>query len=69
MLFRSSSHRHSLTLDNFPFQVNDEIMVENTSVGVGSTGTGYNSSDYSYSFFRVVEIDPNIGGVNGITQV
>ena len=50
---------------NFPFQVNDEIMIENTSVGVGSTGTGYNSSDYSYTFFRVVEIDPNIGGSNG----
>ena len=51
--------------ENFPFQVNDEILVENTSVGVGSTGSGYNSSDYSYKYFKVVEIDPNIGGANG----
>ena len=50
---------------NFPFKVNDEILVENTSVGVNSTGSGYNSSDYSYKFFKVVEIDPNIGGANG----
>ncbi len=53
------------SLSNFPFKVNDTVFIENTSVGVGSTGSGYNSSDYSYTYFKIVSTDPNIGGSNG----
>ena len=52
------------SLEDFPFQVNDEVFVENTSVGIATTGSGYNSSDYSYQYFTVIDIDPNIGGAN-----
>ena len=34
---------------DFTFEVGDRIIVENVSVGVGSTGLGYNSSDYDYN--------------------
>ena len=53
------------TLADFPFQVNDLVFIENTSVGISTTGSGYNSSDYSYQYFPIVSIDPNIGGSNG----
>ena len=53
------------TLADFPFQVNDLVFIENTSVGIATTGSGYNSSDYSYQYFPIVSIDPNIGGSNG----
>ena len=53
------------TLADFPFQVNDLVFIENTSVGIATTGSGYNSADYSYQYFPIVSIDPNVGGTNG----
>jgi hypothetical protein len=50
-------------VSDFPFNVGDKVLIENTSVGVGSTGKGYNSSNYNYTLFTVVNTDPNIGGV------
>ena len=52
--------------DNFPLSVNDKILVEGVSVGVGSTAKGYNSSSYNYSLFTVTKIHPNLGGGVGI---
>ena len=40
--------------------------MENTSVGVGSTGKGYNSSGYNYKLFDVVEVTPNYGGIGSV---
>ena len=51
--------------DLFPVAVGDKILVENISVGVGSTGKGYNSSGYNYALFPVVATDPNLGGMKG----
>ena len=51
------------TADTFPFNVNDKVMVENISVGVGSTGLGYNSINYDYELFTITETHPNIGGI------
>ena len=48
---------------DFPFAVGDKVLIENVSVGVGSTAKGYNSSSYGYEFFTIVNIDPNIGGI------
>ncbi len=48
--------------DVFPFSIGDQVMVENISVGVGTTGIGYNSRDYGYKFFRVNGIDKKAGG-------
>ena len=33
------------TANSFPFRVNDKVLVENVSVGVGTTGIGFNSVD------------------------
>ena len=51
------------TADTFPFNVNDKVMIENISVGVGSTGLGYNSVNYGYTLFTITETHPNIGGI------
>ena len=55
------------TLSSFPFSVNDNILVENISVGINSIGRGYNSSDYDYTLFKVTAVSPNIGGIGSIT--
>lgn len=51
--------------DVFPFSVGDKILIENTSVGVGSTAKGYNSSSYNYELFTVTQINPALGGNTG----
>ena len=53
--------------ESFPFAVNDRVLIENVSVGVGSTGSGFNSSDYDYSLFTLTAIDPNVGGIGTAT--
>ena len=55
------------TADSFPFAVNDRILIENISVGVGSTGKGFNSEDYGYSLFTVKSVAKNIGGIGIVT--
>jgi hypothetical protein len=49
---------------DFPFEIGSKIFIEGISVGVNSTGTGYNSDGYDYTFFIVTNTDPNIGGAN-----
>jgi len=55
------------TAGSFPFSVNDEVLIENISVGVGSTGRGYNSEYYDYKLFKLTSIDENIGGIGTVT--
>ena len=43
-------------------------MIEGVSVGVGSTGKGYNSGNYDYTLFEILETDPNIGGTLGTVR-
>ena len=35
-------------------QSGDKVLIENVNVGLGTTATGYNSSDYNYALFDVV---------------
>ena len=49
----------------YPFVVGDKVLVENTSVGIGTTLRGFNSSAYNYARFTITSIDANIGGANG----
>ena len=51
------------TVSSFPFAVGDKVLVEGISVGVGSTGSGYNSANYDYQLFTVNGLDSNLGGV------
>ena len=55
------------TEDSFPFSVNDKILVENISVGVGSTGVGFNSKDYNYQLFTVKSVTENRGGIGSFS--
>ena len=47
----------------FNFPIGAKVLVENLSVGVGSTGVGYNSSDYDYTFFEVVDFDKKLDSI------
>ena len=52
---------------SFPFEVGDRIIVENTSIGIGSTARGYNSKDYNYKLFTLTGITTNLGGLGSVT--
>ena len=51
--------------DVFPFAVGDEVLIENTSVGIGSTARGFNSSEYDYRLFTLTAVNPSLGGNTG----
>ena len=55
------SHQFSSEAD-YPFEMGKNILVENISVGVGSTGSGYNSKDYNYKLFPITGVNTNQGG-------
>ena len=52
---------------SFPFEVGDRVIVENTSIGIGSTSRGYNSKNYDYKLFTLTGITTNLGGLGSIT--
>jgi len=73
IIFNNSTKNVTVTLgasfsdpQDYPFFVGGKVLIEGVSVGVGSTGRGYNSSDYDYSLFTLTSIDPNIGGALGV---
>ena len=52
---------------SFPFEVGDQVMIENIStVGVGTTIKGYNSKEYGYKLFTLNAVTPNIGGIGSV---
>ena len=52
--------------DSSPFAVGDKVLIENISVGVGTTGTGYNSVNYGYSLFTLADVNIPLGGGVGV---
>ena len=52
--------------DSAPLSVGDKILVEGVSVGVGTTGNGYNSSDYDYALFQLTDVNIPLGGSVGV---
>ena len=48
-------------------EVGDRIMVENVAVGLGSTGSGYNSKNYDYNLFTITGVSTNLGAYPTIT--
>ena len=74
ILFNSSTETATVslavgfsTVNAFPFVVGDRVLVEGVSVGVGSTGKGYNSSEYDYKLFDVTGVTENLGGIGSVT--
>jgi hypothetical protein len=53
------------TINSFPFAVNDKVLIENISVGVGSTGKGFNSENYNYQLFTLTSVNQNLGATGG----
>jgi len=53
--------------EEFPIVSGDKVLVEGASVGVGSTGIGYNSENYNYQLFKVTGVHQNLGGVGVVT--
>jgi hypothetical protein len=51
------------TAEAFPCEVGDKVLIENISVGIGSTGKGFNSSAYDYKLFPIIAVDKNLGGI------
>ena len=53
--------------DSFPFSVGDKVLIENVSVGVATTGFGYNSANYNYSLFTLTKVPVDaLGGSVGV---
>ena len=44
------------TENSFPFAVDDKVLVENVSIGIGSTGRGFNSAEYDYKLFTITAV-------------
>ena len=55
------------TANSFPFAVNDKVLIENVSVGVNTTGKGFNSENYDYQLFTITAVDENLGGIGTVT--
>ena len=53
---------------DYPFEVGKKVLIEGVSVGVGSTGKGFNSENYDYTLFEILATDPNIGGTLGTVR-
>jgi hypothetical protein len=73
IVFNNSTKDVTVTLgasfsdpEDYPFYVGSKVLIEGISVGVGSTGKGYNSANYEYSLFTLTAVDPNLGGSVGI---
>ena len=52
--------------DASPLDVGDKVLIENVSVGVGTTGIGYNSVDRQYSLFTLADVNIPLGGGVGV---
>ena len=55
------------TVNSFPFTIGDKVLIESTSVGVGSTGKGFNSANYDYKLFTLTGVTENLGGIGDVT--
>tara|TARA_B100001109_G_scaffold254874_1_gene255811 strand:- start:12835 stop:25032 length:12198 start_codon:yes stop_codon:yes gene_type:complete len=52
--------------DEAPLVVGDKVLIENVSVGVGTTGTGFNSLNYDYTLFTLADVNIPLGGGVGV---
>lgn len=51
-------------INDFPFEVGDRVIVENTNIDLIEGGDGFNSSNYEYQLFTLRSVNPDIGGEN-----
>jgi len=48
--------------EDFPFNIGDRVIIENTNIDLNVGGKGFNSSAYGYTLFKIKQSNPNIGG-------
>ena len=56
------------SIADFPFRLGDTIFIEDVITieeTNGGTSNGYNSINNGFAFYKVVRVDPNIGGAGG----
>ena len=46
----------------------EKFLLENVSVGLGSTGTGYNSKEYGYKLWEITAASGQVGGANAFIE-
>ena len=51
------------TTSDYPFTVGEKVFIENVSVIQTNTSNGYNSSNYDYSLFEIIDSTPNINSI------
>ena len=51
------------SLDEYPFDIGEKIYIENVPILPSEEAKGYNSSNYNYVPFEILETTPRIGGV------
>ncbi len=54
--------------DEYPFFIGGKVYVENISIGIGTTGKGYNSEQYKHKLFGVVGVKTNAGGAGAYVE-
>ena len=47
--------------DQFPFIIGEKVIVENTNIDLVEGGRGYNSANYGYTLFEIIDANSNIG--------
>jgi hypothetical protein len=47
--------------DQFPFIIGEKVIVENTNIDLVEGGRGYNSANYGYVLFEIIDANSNIG--------
>ena len=54
--------------DEYPFFIGGNVYVESISIGIGTTGKGYNSEQYKHKLFEVVGVNTNAGGAGAYVE-
>ena len=54
--------------EEYPFFIGGDVYVENISIGIGTTGKGYNSEQYKHKLFEVVGVNTNAGGAGAYVE-
>ena len=53
---------------DYPFKIGEKIIVEGISIGINTTGLGYNSNQYEDSLFEVVGVNTALGGFGAYVE-
>jgi hypothetical protein len=53
---------------DYPFFIGGKVYVENVSIGINTTGKGYNSEQYKHELFSVVGVKTNAGGAGAYVE-